>query len=310
MAVERQVQLSIHRLLPAFAVTSVMLTFATLQMGDASPLGQIIVTCLVIFLIGMPHGGLDVIMINRLAQSRLLPSIFNGSVVAHGTILLGYLSLVVMAWSLWILLPAFSLAVFLFIAAVHFSKDWGVQSQTSLSFSLAVLTIALPALFHPASLREYFQALLLTVQQADTAVTAMQLSIAPALLIFIYHLIMKRSETIIWVWLGAMMVAAYWLTPLWYFCVYFCAVHSVLHTLHIKVINKLTWKDIGKALIFPMIGTTTLLIIAYVALPTNGLNENLLQITYIGLFALTVPHMLLTYIHDAILPHKFSSSAK
>jgi Brp/Blh family beta-carotene 15,15'-monooxygenase len=87
---------------------------------------------------------------------------------------------------------------------------------------------------------------------------------------------------------------AWWLPPLISFAVYFCLCHSRNHLLRV-------WFSINKererrrsfieAMVYSVLAWASVLVFLFIV--PNTLTTALVQITFIGLAALTVPHMLL-----------------
>ena len=90
------------------------------------------------------------------------------------------------------------------------------------------------------------------------------------------------------------------LPPLWGFAFYFCCVHSVRHFFNLS--KKL--QIIGKFDIFALLLTVTvtliLIMVATFLLEGKEFENDLVKITFIGLAALTVPHMLLVDFYPKI----------
>lgn len=98
-----------------------------------------------ILLFGLPHGSLDV----QRFKDRTL------TLTARGGLLGLYLATALGMGVLWRLAPGEALLLFLGVSAVHFAEDWtALPSPARLACGWA--TLALPALFHHAAVREIF----------------------------------------------------------------------------------------------------------------------------------------------------------
>jgi Brp/Blh family beta-carotene 15,15'-monooxygenase len=301
MVIQPATSPSIQTLLPTFLVTNLSFIVVAFLFGQPDYFLQILLTLVFVFFIGMPHGALDVIMINKLSlqitqDSKRMRS-WQWALLIGGL----YLLIAVSAWSAWMLQPAICLVLFLIIAAVHFRHDWSFTTNSGSKFCIALITIALPSLFYSELLAQYFAALGLSLQDSNWIVVGMQMGLVFSLVYLVPQLLVAHRRGKLATWLTALALSAYFLPPLLYFCAYFCAVHSVLHTMKIKTENQLAWTDLAKATLVPMFGTLLLLIVFFQLLPTTQLSEQLLKIIFVGLFALTVPHMLLTAIYEANL---------
>jgi len=91
--------------------------------------------------------------------------------------------------------------------------------------------------------------------------------------------------------LAVLATAAVVLPPLVFFILYFCGLHSPRHLLHAaQNLNR-------KSAIITAAGVTLLTVVlgglVVMQAPVGRLDERLLQLTFIGLAVLTVPHMIL-----------------
>lgn len=252
-----------------------------------------------ILLIGVPHGGMDGAIARRAGwPAGMLPWI-----LFH----LVYLLLAVSVAVLWWLYPLPSLIFFLAISALHFgSSDIRHISAPSsgdawlpLLAHSGLVVIAIPG-FQSGAVEPLFAVLvgddnsLWLLQQIDN------LLLPWAILLFsysIYSLFQPR-----WRWtllnLALLTLLAYLLPPLVSFALYFCLWHSRTHMLQ-------TWRAIAlEQRRRSVIETLVYSLLAYIAAAiffvlqtdtgsASGITPTLLQLTFVGLAALTVPHMLL-----------------
>lgn len=297
-------------LLPVFILTSSLLLAVSLSPVGASEVNQVGLTAVLIILIGMPHGGLDILMIGKLATLLGSNTSRHQSFARTLSISTVYVLVALGAGALWFVAPTSILILFLLIATVHFSNDWVAESHKPTAISLAVFTITASSVFHPQLLERYFISLLLQPQNAAATVFSMQVGFIASILMIASRTFLGRFYLGNFYWLGALSLAAYVLSPLWYFCAYFCAVHSVMHTIHVQQTSLLTWTNIAKIVTLPMLATCVLLWCFYTYLPTESTASRLLQVVFIGLFALTIPHIILTVIYDAYFAFKLSKSSK
>ena len=297
-------------LLPMFIVINLIFILSSLLLGQPEYFLQVALTVVIVFFIGMPHGALDVIMINRLGRQftrqyqKLNKRLW---VFILATV---YVVIVIVSWYAWLLSPTVCLALFLGIATIHFRHDWRFAPNELSKFCIALITITLPSLSSPELLQQYFGALGASAERVMIVIRGMQVCVSVSMIYCILKFMSSIQRQSLFIWLAALTLSACLLPPLLYFCTYFCAVHSILHTLQIKEQNKLSWFNVAKVTLIPMAGTAVLLAIFFVALPDGELSDLLLQVTFIGLFALTVPHMLLTLVYDASLSTQRSCESK
>ena len=239
-----------------------------------------------LLILGLPHGALDF----EIAKAYKLikgpaDTIF---------FLLSYLLISAACIYLWFLNPSMTLLFFLGVSIMHFSNDWREISPTSVATSLSTMLICLPAIASKAEVKEYFSYLFLQPHEASFITFIMASGFFLALLIFlissILHGVKNRFVLIEFCLLTLM---AFTLPVLIYFMVYFCFLHSMNH------IGKLsaTLKKRPSELWIKSIPIIALVIFLSLPFITQGqhisLESILIQWIFIGLFALTIPHMIL-----------------
>ena len=89
---------------------------------------------------------------------------------------------------------------------------------------------------------------------------------------------------------AVLLMAAAALPPLLYFCLYFCLLHSPRHLVSIMV-NHGASRSLATAMLFTLL-SLVLAGIAWLLLPLPGIDDKTISVLFIGLAALTVPHML------------------
>lgn len=255
-------------------------------------------TAVAVLLLGMPHGALDVLMLNdishrlRRAGYSRLP---NPRLLGYGL----YLVIVLGAFAFWQALPSTALSLFLIAATWHFRMDWIDFGKAPLNTVISALIVTLPALRSSPQLIVLFEELDLTNNQAQIVALAMQL-IAGLTVVYVAAIAttkqLSRKQNLMVFFL---VLAGVSLPPLLFFIAYFCALHSVIHTLSVKQNCQLTWLAVLKVLRLPMMMTLLLIAIAYQLLPAHNADwEVWLDIVFIGLFAVTIPHMLLSWVYQ------------
>ena len=249
---------------------------------------QIIALGPLVALLGLPHGALD----HRVA-SALWPLI---SLRDHAEFIVGYIGLAIAVVVLWIITPSIALGAFLIYSALHFSDDWRADVGLWQSLPLGISVIALPALLFQPDVAVLFGFLIAestaTLFAALLHKTAIAAIIASALCLVVN---LRRAP---WVTVEyALLVATALVTPpLIYFVIYFCLLHSPRHFLLTADLLRLTplqglraaWPILVATLAITALGAIVL------AVFTPAFEPATLQIVFIGLAAVTVPHMLLT----------------
>lgn len=252
-----------------------------------------------IMLIGVPHGGMD----GAIARRAGWPAGMLSWILFH----LVYLLLAVSVAILWWLYPLPSLIFFLTVSALHFGSSdiRHISAPSSRDTWLPLLAhgglvvIAIPG-FQGSAVEPLFAVLvgednsLWLLQQIDS------LLLPWAVLLFAYGIYSIYQPR--WRWalfnLALLTALAYLLPPLVSFALYFCLWHSRRHM-------QQTWRAIApEQRRRSAIETLVYSLLAFVAAglffvvqtqngSASGITPTLLQLTFVGLAALTVPHMLL-----------------
>jgi Brp/Blh family beta-carotene 15,15'-monooxygenase len=273
-----------------FIATTALLLVAALLGHQLSPTTTLVVLVAGVVLLGLPHGSLDP-MVARKA--------FNGRRAATMAFHAIYLALVLAYWLLWNRYPTIGLSLFLLIAAVHFGTDWESRGSalTRCAYGLAIVT--LPALRFPSDVASIYA--MLGTQHAP-AIVAISRILAPAALgvatlgvALQFKLRQRDAFELLTITAGALL-----LEPLVFFTCYFALLHSPRHLLDTADSLGITsLRRIYLATVPVLLATLLLAALAYSMLPHIGVDARLLRVVFIGLAALTVPHMLLdTLVHQ------------
>nr|WP_136250130.1 Brp/Blh family beta-carotene 15,15'-dioxygenase [Ningiella ruwaisensis] len=258
----------------------------------------ITVFAVLICFVGIPHGAFDVIIASRLAK-------YGG--IGFGTLFLSlYLLLALVCVFAWLQFPTFCLVAFLVISIYHFSQDWRAQLSLSARISVATWLITAPAIVFQTEVAQIFAFLLLESASIKLIVIIMQVSalISILLLFFnlrsVYQLSKWQKLEIVTIFLSALI-----LPPLIHFLLYFCFLHSLKHLNDIFQSEHFSHASLIKSGVPIALATIAAMAATFIYLqnPTELTSlrelyndrtfEHLLQVLFIGLFALTVPHMLL-----------------
>lgn len=266
----------------AFVVTALWVVMP----GLVSPTMQILGLAAMVILLGLPHGALDpwVAELVGLSQTPKQAILFNVS----------YLLIAGLVVLSWLLFPVTSLMIFLAISAWHFSGDWKLDHSMLLRICAGVLLILMPIAFHTENVAFIFTQL----SGAGGGSLAYSLAVPEGAII-------SSMVTLIAVasyqhkWLSALeyvglLALAYVATPLIYFTLYFCLLHSPRHLS--GLLRNANLKERPRLVRMALTYTALTLILVAVlyffwsALPIDSL---ILKLVFIGLAAVTVPHMIL-----------------
>ncbi|MBC7455529.1 MAG: Brp/Blh family beta-carotene 15,15'-dioxygenase [Massilia sp.] len=239
-------------------------------------------------LLGVPHGALDTVFAEELHGVHGLRGWFGFALAYLGAALLMVL--------MWQAAPPWSLAAFLLLSALHFSADpaRGTGCVPRLLYGGAL--IVLPALRHDSEMARLF-AFLVAPHAAAALASALHALSGPWLLATVLAALRQaRTDWLTGLEMTAAAALALLAPPLLAFSVFFCAMHSARHIVR-------TWlfvgaragsaARLGRAALLPMLGTLVLGGTAAYCLRAQPIEAGLMQLVFVGLAALTVPHMAL-----------------
>lgn len=248
---------------------------------------QILILAPAVALLGLPHGALDLPMAETIWPLR--------GWRARALFFAAYLSLAGCVGLMWWIAPAVALSAFLAYSAVHFSADWQ-EDGTLWQVSGGLSAVGAPALFHGADVTDLFAALgpvasAGAIAQGTALAGIVGAGCALAALVSLRN---GRDRAPV-LEVGAIWLGAAFLPPLLYFAAYFCLLHSPRHLTGTLAVLP----DRGRALrgaaaiMVVSLGGAALGLGLLIFASAGDATTSLLQVVFIGLAALTVPHMLL-----------------
>ena len=237
-----------------------------------------------ISLVGLPHGALDPVVAYR---SGLISSFKSASLFFSG-----YLIIVGSVVAIWLLMPSLSLTLFLLLSALHFGRDWYHKLKFG-GIAYGFLVLGLPAFVKSQEVLNIFSFLTIG-ESAEFPLLVLQFfGVIGA---FLISLEANQLSWLRWLELLLLTVAATLTNPLWYFVIYFCAFHSPRHL--VSELLRMTQQQ--RIIAYSCILGITILTLAIAAVSGahvevyyDDINILIYQIVFIGLAALTVPHMCL-----------------
>lgn len=269
-------------------IGSLLLTALMGQQLSSTAALVVLVTGVV--LLGLPHGALDPLVARKAFAGRsYIPIAFYAI----------YLTLVLVYWLLWNRYPTMGLSFFLLIAAFHFGSDWESRGSfpTRCAYGLAIVT--LPVLRFSSEVASIY-AMLGSAHAATLITTSRILAPAAVGIAAVGAGLQFRQRKRGALELLSIVCGALWLEPLVFFTCYFCLLHSPRHLLETAHDFEMTsLKRIYLATLPVLLATLLLAGLAYWLLPHIEMAARVLRIMFIGLAALTVPHMLLDVAAEA-----------
>ena len=252
----------------------------------------IILLALGVTLLGLPHGALDF----ALAKSLRLITSFSTAI----RFIALYLTIATLSIIFWVWVPDIGLVLFLCVSVFHFSADWRKTMPFFARLGLAGALLCGPSILYASNLLEHFTALFLTIEAANWVIQGMQLTFYIGLsvfLCFVFKLLMSKKSTNSWQiteWL-ILLLSSIVLNPLLHFGLYFCLLHSPKHLVDVGLKLNVSIKS-AIAISMPFVILTIVIAAGFYQLyATSELNVDMLRWIFIGLFGLTMSHMLLIH---------------
>ena len=251
--------------------------------------GLATVALIAVLLLGVPHGGLDGAVARRVGW----PTGWRAWLSFHAAYV-ALSALVVVCWWVW---PALSLGLFLLISAVHFGASDIAESGAEWLPWIAhggLVCIAIPSL-QPDLVAPIFTTLvgpesIPMLMDIVTSLFPLWVLSCVAYCVYAYRNKQYRQSLLS---LMVLIGLVYVLPPLVSFAFYFCFWHSPGHIRRLwRSLDKAERsRSLGEAFVYTLLAWVSVAI-AFLYL-NSGATESSIQITFIGLAALTLPHMLL-----------------
>lgn len=260
---------------------------------ELPPDGELVLLVVAVALLGVPHGAVDHLVAKPFFAGRWqrvwLP--------VFGLCYVGLAALVVL---LWLLAPGVSLAGFLLLSILHFGA--GDQRDGLGALASGSLVVLGPVAVHPADCATLFAPL--AGRSGDAMAGLLEglqplllATVALALLPFVVRSLRRRCWAIL-AELGLLATTVALLPPLQAFVLYFCIWHAPRHVLEIAQsfapgstrlgLRRFVWAALPFSALTIAGGALAWASVASLRSPSDAT----LQVIFIGLAALTVPHMI------------------
>jgi Brp/Blh family beta-carotene 15,15'-monooxygenase len=260
---------------------------------ELSNTAGIVALAVAVTILGLPHGALDFAVAKSLNYVT--------SVRTAIIFLLVYTAVAALSILFWIQLPGAALSLFLCISVFHFSSDWRATMPAYARICLAAIVLSGPSVLYSSIVLNLFVALLVSNGLASLIIQAMQLIFGLAFSGFIYFVILsfknnnEKSNWQLIEWTG-LIISSLLLTPLLHFTLYFCVLHSPKHLLDVSKILRVSFAKVIVVSLPFVILTLLLAGVLFKLIATEDIDVGLLRWTFIGLFGLTMSHMLLIHL--------------
>ena len=269
-----------------FSVVALLLALLSTQFTLSESLPLLLILSVIILLFGVPHGALDPIFAQRIFGVR---GLFGWSLFA-----ILYVGLAACVVLFWYVFPVVWLVCFLLLSVWHFSADLapGTLWLARLSYGSAV--IVLPVFRFSNELTVLFS-FLIDTSASVALVAALQLLLVPVLvLVALSAVLVMRTDRLSALELLSVSALMLLVPPLPAFTLYFCLMHGARHILRTKqYMAQVNFKSMFSVILLPMLGTLVLMLLGWFFVAGQSLEQGVVQLVFVGLAALTAPHMCL-----------------
>ena len=251
-----------------------------------------LVALVFVVVIGLPHGAFDGAIARHLGYVRTL-----GGLIKFITVYLGLAAAVV---AFWVWQPGVALALFLLISALHFGSGdataaGGIARAVQIAAHGGVAVFGI-SLFHFQQVTPLYAAL----ANGDVMLVVMMTKIFPLFIMPVaglYLIVAIRDAGLRprLVELALLCLLLSVVPPLVGFAIYFCVIHTGRHMRHIwdRVSAHTAPRHIISQAVWFTLASWGGGAIMMLWLDSGNISQDLLQVIFIGLAALTVPHMTL-----------------
>ena len=247
---------------------------------------QLAMLALLVVVFGLPHGALDPWLAERGGLSNHWRAL-----VIFNVLYMGIAALVVLIW-MW--LPAMSLAIFLVISAWHFGGDWRAELSLAPRLVAGSMLLLLPIGFHEDNVAMLFGHLSGAGGQALAQTLALPTWLLSAVMAALIGLACWRRHWLAALEFACLLLLASAALPLVYFAVYFCSLHSLRHLAGLfRQAPPIERPRLWRMAVVYTLATLALAGVLWGLWAHLPLDTLVLKLVFIGLAAVTMPHMML-----------------
>ncbi len=270
-----------------FIASAFLVVIATAGLPRPSERIELVVIAVLIMVFGVPHGAFDTIFARQLHSLRT----FSGWAIAG----LLYSALGAIVVAIWLIAPGLFLGVFLGISAWHFSGDPVRGTSTIARILYGGAVIVLPALLHPDDVQRLFGFLAGSSAAASLTIALRYAGLPWLLLLIAAALFEARRDCLTSLEMIALAALSALAPPLIGFTLFFCAMHGARHILRTVAFADASWSPSSLAIfaLAPMLVVVIASAVCWQYLGNTPFDMRIVRILFVGLAALTVPHMVL-----------------
>ena len=269
-----------------FSIIAAAVVLASLFFAPFAADHALLILAGLILVLGVPHGALDPLFADRLYRIRTTLDWLSFVCI--------YLLLALLVVLLWRAAPLLFLSGFLLISILHFSGDPRTGTPWPLRLLYGGAPIILPTLLHADETMRLFSFLIEASSAQQLVMVLTNLSLPWLIFLLCGAVYQLRIHGITALEMAAVAALAVVAAPLVSFTVFFCCMHSPRHLLRTWQNTRLySLKRLLVMALGPLLGVGVLLLGSSALLAETAQDTKLMQIIFVGLAALTVPHMVL-----------------
>lgn len=269
-----------------FSLGAWLLLLAGAVFPGADSRTQLLVSAVVILFLGVPHGALDTLYARPLYRLQSF-----GAWIVFGAAYVGLAALVV---ALWAMMPFAFLLGFLLVSAFHFSGDPAEGTPVVFRALYGGAIIVFPALRHEGQVTELFS-FLAGIETAARLVEALHWIAFAWLFATLWAAALQVKKNLVTsLEMVSVAALAIFASPLVAFCVFFCGMHSIRHIVRTHDYSeKKSYLQLLQLALLPFLLTLAGASAGWYFLSDASFDGRVVQLVFVSLAALTVPHMLL-----------------
>ena len=253
-----------------------------------------IISFLLIFFIGLPHGSFDGAIASLVGFRNRIQFL---------KFLFYYLVLFFLVILFWLYFPIVALTIFIIMTIAHFGLcDWTNFKINKFKYPVS-FTYGMTIIFGIIFFNEDQSFVIFEYLTNDKIYLVQKFFFIPyfftllSIIYFIYLSFLEKKLRKGIIEILFLLLIFYLFDPLLSFAIYFCFFHTYKHLKHLikNIYLNLTNKKfiIYSTLVFTAISWVGGLVVLYYLFQNLSLYESILKVIFIGLAALTLPHMLL-----------------
>ncbi len=268
----------------AFCALAWLLLAASLWLPKTDVQTQLVLLSPIILALGVPHGALDIVFARQLTGVR--------SSAGWCLFTIAYLAAAALVVVLWWCAPGFFLAAFLLVSVLHFSGDPEGNTPALFRTLYGGAVVFCPLALYGADVTQLF-AFLAGLPAAQAIVAALQWASWPWITAICFAAVagakLELARSVELLSIAALLT---FLPPLIAFTIFFCGMHSARHVLRTRDYSGArTLRHLLRISVLPMFATVAGVGITWWLYDGEPFDMRLAQLLFVGLAALTVPHM-------------------